>query len=103
VNEGGKVTYTAVVYDHLGVPANPQPTLHWKVVYIPIGQDNNANNWVSYDLQGGGTTQTYTWSFPQGSYPLPAGGPPYSMHAWIEASEYCTYRSGSVHIKVIKK
>jgi hypothetical protein len=102
VNEGGKVTYTAVVYDHLGVPANPQPTLHWKVVYIPIGQEANVGNWVSNDLPGGGTTQTYTWGFPQGTYPLPAGGAPYKMRAWIEASEYCTYHSGSVHINVVR-
>jgi hypothetical protein len=103
INSGTRVTYTATVYDFAGRVANPQPTLHWKVVYIPVGQDRNVGNWVSYDLQGGGTTQTYTWSFPQGNNPLPGGGGPYSMRAWIEASEYCTYHSGSVHINVISQ
>jgi hypothetical protein len=103
INSGTQVTYTATVYDFAGRVANPQPTLHWKVVYIPVGQDRNVGNWVSYDLQGGGTTQTYTWSFPQGNNPLPGGGGPYTMRAWIEASEYCTYHSGSVHINVISQ
>jgi hypothetical protein len=102
VNEGATVTYTAVAYDHTGAVANPQPAFHWKVVYIPIGQEDNVGNWDSRDLQGGGATQTYTWGFPQGTYPLPGGGPPYKMRAWIEAAEYCTYRSGSVHINVVR-
>jgi hypothetical protein len=101
VNSGTQVTYTATVYDYAGRAVNPPPTLHWKVVYIPIGRDRNVGDWVSYDLQGGGATMQYTWSFPQGNFPLPGGGPPYRMRAWIEAAEYCTYHSGSVHMNVI--
>lgn len=99
--QGTQVTYTAQAFDHNGQVANPQPAFHWKVVYIPMGQRDHVGNWVSYELQGGGETQNYTWGFPQGTYPL-VGQAPYKMEAWIEAAEYCTYRSGSVHIKVIK-
>jgi hypothetical protein len=98
--QGTAVTYTATVYDNNG-QVTAAPALQWKVVYIPLGQENNAWNWVSYDLSGTGTTQTYRWSFPQGSFPLP-GVAPFKMQAWIEATEYCTYHSGSVHFKVIK-
>lgn len=99
VKPGTTITYTAKVYDHNGqLTTTP---LHWKVVYIPIGQEGNAGNWVSYDLQGNGPTQTHTWGFPQGNYPLP-GIPPFKMRAWIEAAEYCTYKSGSIHLLVVK-
>lgn len=102
IPKGTKVTYTAKVYDHNGQAVNNPPALHWKVVYIPVGQEDNVGNWYSYELQGTGTSQDYTWGFPQGNFPL-QGNPPYKMTAWIQASEYCTYHSGSVHSKVVSQ
>lgn len=99
IAKGTKVTYTAKVYDHNGQVVNNPPALYWRVVYMPIGQEDNVGNWVSYDLQGTGSSQDYTWSFPQGNNPL-QGKPPYKLKAWIQASEHCAYHSGSVHIKV---
>jgi hypothetical protein len=95
------VRYTAKVFNHAGQDITSEVPLHWKVVYIPVGQRPNVGNWVSYDLPGNGASQNYTWTFPQGSYALPADGPPYQMDAWIEAVEHCTYKSGSKHIKVV--
>jgi hypothetical protein len=100
IPRGTPVTYTAKVLNHAGADITNEVSLHWKVVYIPVGQRPNVGNWVSYDLQGNGNAQTYTWGFPQGNYPL-VGNAPYQMDAWIEAVEYCTYKSGSVHIKVV--
>lgn len=100
IPRGTAVTYTATVYNQAGQDITNQISLHWKVVYIPVGQRPNVGNWVSYDLQGNGNTQNYTWSFPQGNFPL-VGNAPYKMDAWIEAVEYCTYKSGSKHIKVV--
>jgi hypothetical protein len=101
IAEGTEITYTAQVIDMDGNDITAQTTLKWEAVAIPVGDENNVGNWITYDLGSGGDHKTQTWTvlFKGGK---PIGNPPYKMKCWVQAIAFCPVRIGSSHTAIVR-